>query len=118
MPDLEQLLRIQQSVDHTPYRVVVTEDVRNDVLYLQSINVQPIYFRDVEFCFHKYCTHFIHLLTHVPLQGKDAQELLQEHLEIVWHLFRFLQLLCEGHNSEFQDFLRTQVWFCMVWYVP
>ncbi|CAN0250954.1 unnamed protein product [Lampetra fluviatilis] len=24
-------------------------------------------------------------------------------------LFRFLQLLCEGHNSDFQDYLRTQV---------
>uniref|UniRef100_A0A667ZYR6 Ryanodine receptor 2b (cardiac) n=1 Tax=Myripristis murdjan TaxID=586833 RepID=A0A667ZYR6_9TELE len=28
--------------------------------------------------------------------------------ELTCDLFRFLQLLCEGHNSEFQNYLRTQ----------
>ncbi|XP_061600533.1 ryanodine receptor 2 isoform X1 [Cololabis saira] len=28
--------------------------------------------------------------------------------DIICDLFRFLQLLCEGHNTEFQDYLRTQ----------
>ncbi|XP_061823090.1 ryanodine receptor 2 isoform X6 [Nerophis lumbriciformis] len=28
--------------------------------------------------------------------------------EFTCDLFRFLQLLCEGHNSDFQDYLRTQ----------
>uniref|UniRef100_UPI00358EA68B ryanodine receptor 2-like n=1 Tax=Myxine glutinosa TaxID=7769 RepID=UPI00358EA68B len=29
--------------------------------------------------------------------------------EFTCDLFRFLQLLCEGHNADFQDYLRTQV---------
>uniref|UniRef100_A0A8C4NJ27 Ryanodine receptor 2 n=1 Tax=Eptatretus burgeri TaxID=7764 RepID=A0A8C4NJ27_EPTBU len=29
--------------------------------------------------------------------------------EFTCDLFRFLQLLCEGHNDDFQDYLRTQV---------
>jgi Ca2+-binding EF-hand superfamily protein len=28
--------------------------------------------------------------------------------KFIWSLFRFLQLLCEGHNEEFQNYLRTQ----------
>ncbi|XP_030643358.1 ryanodine receptor 2 [Chanos chanos] len=29
--------------------------------------------------------------------------------ELTCDLFRFLQLLCEGHNSDFQNYLRTQI---------
>lgn len=28
--------------------------------------------------------------------------------EFTQDLFRFLQLLCEGHNNDFQNYLRTQ----------
>ncbi|GAA6081293.1 ryanodine receptor 1-like isoform X1, partial [Tachysurus ichikawai] len=28
--------------------------------------------------------------------------------EFTCDLFRFLQLLCEGHNNDFQNYLRTQ----------
>ncbi|TNN69667.1 Ryanodine receptor 2 [Liparis tanakae] len=28
--------------------------------------------------------------------------------DVTCDLFRFLQLLCEGHNSDFQNYLRTQ----------
>ena len=34
---------------------------------------------------------------------------IRSEMVFAWHLFRFLQLLCEGHFEEFQDFLRTQV---------
>ena len=33
---------------------------------------------------------------------------LQHEAKYARHLFRMLQLLCEGHNAAFQDFLRTQ----------
>uniref|UniRef100_A0A5F8H2K8 Ryanodine receptor 3 n=1 Tax=Monodelphis domestica TaxID=13616 RepID=A0A5F8H2K8_MONDO len=36
------------------------------------------------------------------------EKVLQNH-EFTCDLFRFLQLLCEGHNSDFQNFLRTQM---------
>ncbi|XP_056666198.1 ryanodine receptor 3 isoform X3 [Monodelphis domestica] len=37
-----------------------------------------------------------------------GEKVLQNH-EFTCDLFRFLQLLCEGHNSDFQNFLRTQM---------
>ncbi|KAM3863107.1 ryanodine receptor 2-like [Diretmus argenteus] len=39
---------------------------------------------------------------------KSSGEMVMPDKELTCDLFRFLQLLCEGHNSEFQDYLRTQ----------
>lgn len=48
------------------------------------------------------------------LLAEDGQDVpinllrLQHEAKYARHLFRMLQLLCEGHNASFQDFLRTQ----------
>ncbi|XP_061668950.1 ryanodine receptor 3 [Syngnathoides biaculeatus] len=42
----------------------------------------------------------------VTEEGSSSKVLLND--EFTKDLFRFLQLLCEGHNGEFQNFLRTQ----------
>ncbi|XP_010122362.1 PREDICTED: ryanodine receptor 3-like, partial [Chlamydotis macqueenii] len=38
-----------------------------------------------------------------------AGEKVLQHDEFTRDLFRFLQLLCEGHNNDFQNYLRTQM---------
>uniref|UniRef100_A0AAZ1Y3U1 Ryanodine receptor 2 n=1 Tax=Oreochromis aureus TaxID=47969 RepID=A0AAZ1Y3U1_OREAU len=40
--------------------------------------------------------------------GKIPCEKVMQDDEFTCDLFRFLQLLCEGHNSDFQNYLRTQ----------
>uniref|UniRef100_A0A669P4X7 Ryanodine receptor 2 n=1 Tax=Phasianus colchicus TaxID=9054 RepID=A0A669P4X7_PHACC len=40
--------------------------------------------------------------------GLSAGEKVMQDDEFTCDLFRFLQLLCEGHNSDFQNYLRTQ----------
>ncbi|XP_063957489.1 ryanodine receptor 2-like isoform X2 [Lytechinus pictus] len=40
--------------------------------------------------------------------GENAGEKAMHDAEFTCALFRFLQLLCEGHNLEFQNYLRTQ----------
>ncbi|XP_077366254.1 ryanodine receptor 3 [Festucalex cinctus] len=42
----------------------------------------------------------------VTEEGSSSKVLLND--EFTKDLFRFLQLLCEGHNGDFQNFLRTQ----------
>uniref|UniRef100_A0A7N6A8U4 Ryanodine receptor 2 n=1 Tax=Anabas testudineus TaxID=64144 RepID=A0A7N6A8U4_ANATE len=39
--------------------------------------------------------------------GSKCEKVMQDD-EFTCDLFRFLQLLCEGHNSDFQNYLRTQ----------
>ncbi|KAF7669099.1 hypothetical protein LDENG_00247690 [Lucifuga dentata] len=39
---------------------------------------------------------------------ESSGEKMMPHKDLTCDLFRFLQLLCEGHNSEFQNYLRTQ----------
>ena len=43
----------------------------------------------------------------VGSQGSAAEKNMADS-EFTCALFRFLQLLCEGHNSDFQNYLRTQ----------
>uniref|UniRef100_A0A3Q3G5A2 Ryanodine receptor 2b (cardiac) n=1 Tax=Labrus bergylta TaxID=56723 RepID=A0A3Q3G5A2_9LABR len=38
----------------------------------------------------------------------DEREKVMPDKDVTCDLFRFLQLLCEGHNSDFQNYLRTQ----------
>lgn len=40
---------------------------------------------------------------------RERGEKVLQNDEFTQDLFRFLQLLCEGHNSDFQNFLRTQM---------
>uniref|UniRef100_A0A803VI04 Ryanodine receptor 2 n=1 Tax=Ficedula albicollis TaxID=59894 RepID=A0A803VI04_FICAL len=42
------------------------------------------------------------------LSGLSTGEKVMQDDEFTCDLFRFLQLLCEGHNSDFQNYLRTQ----------
>lgn len=42
------------------------------------------------------------------LDGSSSDELYQYHLDITTKTYRFLQLLCEGHNIVLQNFLRKQ----------
>nr|CAB3265843.1 ryanodine receptor 3 [Phallusia mammillata] len=41
--------------------------------------------------------------------GSSAGEKTMHDADFTCALFRFLQLLCEGHNADFQNYLRTQV---------
>ena len=41
-------------------------------------------------------------------EQRRALDAMREEVEFVCDLFRFLQLLCEGHFEEFQDYLRAQ----------
>uniref|UniRef100_A0A663MKR9 Ryanodine receptor 3 n=1 Tax=Athene cunicularia TaxID=194338 RepID=A0A663MKR9_ATHCN len=40
---------------------------------------------------------------------EGTREKVLQHDEFTRDLFRFLQLLCEGHNNDFQNYLRTQM---------
>uniref|UniRef100_A0A663MME3 Ryanodine receptor 3 n=1 Tax=Athene cunicularia TaxID=194338 RepID=A0A663MME3_ATHCN len=40
---------------------------------------------------------------------RERGEKVLQHDEFTRDLFRFLQLLCEGHNNDFQNYLRTQM---------
>uniref|UniRef100_A0A667I1B8 Ryanodine receptor 2 n=1 Tax=Lynx canadensis TaxID=61383 RepID=A0A667I1B8_LYNCA len=44
----------------------------------------------------------------VTEEGSGIREKVLQDDEFTCDLFRFLQLLCEGHNSDFQNYLRTQ----------
>uniref|UniRef100_A0A8C0F4R5 Ryanodine receptor 3 n=1 Tax=Bubo bubo TaxID=30461 RepID=A0A8C0F4R5_BUBBB len=45
----------------------------------------------------------------IQASGILLSEKVLQHDEFTRDLFRFLQLLCEGHNNDFQNYLRTQM---------
>jgi hypothetical protein len=44
----------------------------------------------------------------IIIENKDTEQKLQFQLDLVTKVFRFLQLLCEGHNETLQKYLNTQ----------
>uniref|UniRef100_A0A8B9VW63 Ryanodine receptor 3 n=1 Tax=Anas zonorhyncha TaxID=75864 RepID=A0A8B9VW63_9AVES len=75
---------------------------KKDAGFFQSLSglMQSYY---VFFIFNN--NNFLIIIVFIYFQGEKVLQ----HDEFTRDLFRFLQLLCEGHNNDFQNYLRTQM---------
>uniref|UniRef100_A0A8C3CU68 Ryanodine receptor 3 n=1 Tax=Cairina moschata TaxID=8855 RepID=A0A8C3CU68_CAIMO len=75
---------------------------KRDAGFFQSLSglMQSYY---VFFIFNN--NNFLIIIVFIYFQGEKVLQ----HDEFTRDLFRFLQLLCEGHNNDFQNYLRTQM---------